>query len=202
MDINLSFENRSNDPSGSSVVIFQKNVATSFNETAVAWKVIKNSAPGLKYPFAFPTEMSVSATDSYSAETQRLTAAQGQLFHLSQTAGGNELVYKGQASSAEEIQCHNDLQRDAVSVNIYRDGRLLAAQSGVAPAQKAAFQFEPTIHIGASAQVEEGQVINPTILSANTELSLLGIASADIVMTGGGPGGASLQFSLENVVMA
>jgi hypothetical protein len=47
-------------------------------------------------------------------------------------------------------------------------------------------------------------VMNSAIMSCvNTELSLLGIASADIVLTGGGPGRDSspFQFSLENVVM-
>ena len=38
----------------------------------------------------------------------------------------------------------------------------------------------------------------------NTEISLLGVASADIVMTGGGPGqnATAFQFTLENVVMS
>jgi hypothetical protein len=42
------------------------------------------------------------------------------------------------------------------------------------------------------------------ISSVNTELSLLGIASADIVMRGGGPGAGStaFQFDFDNVVMA
>ena len=46
--------------------------------------------------------------------------------------------------------------------------------------------------------------MNSAIISnINTELSLLGIASADIVMTGGGPGPNStpFQFTLENVKM-
>ncbi|MBT9441299.1 MAG: hypothetical protein IV087_05435 [Acidovorax sp.] len=46
--------------------------------------------------------------------------------------------------------------------------------------------------------------MNSAIISnINTELSLLGIASADIVMTGGGPGANStpFAFNLENIVM-
>ena len=41
------------------------------------------------------------------------------------------------------------------------------------------------------------------VSNINTEISLLGIASADIVMTGGGPGANStpFAFSLQNVVM-
>jgi hypothetical protein len=42
------------------------------------------------------------------------------------------------------------------------------------------------------------------VSNINTELSLLGIKSADIVMTGGGPGASAtpFAFSLENVVMS
>jgi hypothetical protein len=46
--------------------------------------------------------------------------------------------------------------------------------------------------------------MNSAVISdINTELSLLGVASADIVMTGGGAGtsAAPYQFRLANVVM-
>lgn len=46
--------------------------------------------------------------------------------------------------------------------------------------------------------------MNSAIISIfNTEFSLLGVAGADIVMTGGGPGqdAASFEFKLENVVL-
>ena len=49
-----------------------------------------------------------------------------------------------------------------------------------------------------------GQIMKPAIVSnINTELFLLGVASADIVMTGGGPGASAARFAfkLENVVM-
>jgi hypothetical protein len=50
--------------------------------------------------------------------------------------------------------------------------------------------------------VEEGETINSAILSSlNQQLNLYGIASADIVMSGGGPGrgSAPFTFSLRNV---
>ena len=40
MDIQLNFINNSNDANNSQVVIFQKNVATDFDELAVAWQVV------------------------------------------------------------------------------------------------------------------------------------------------------------------
>jgi hypothetical protein len=77
--------------------------------------------------------------------------------------------------------------------------------ASVAPQQEAVYEFQPTIWIGVASEVEEGATMASAIVtSTNTELSLLGIASADIVMTGGGPGqeATALQFNLDNVVMA
>ncbi|MBE7608294.1 hypothetical protein G6O43_25620, partial [Salmonella enterica subsp. enterica serovar 4:-:1,2] len=59
--------------------------------------------------------------------------------------------------------------------------------------------------VGAAAAVSEGQALDPETLSnVKTELSLLGLASADIVMSGGGGDvvATPFRFSLQNVVMA
>ena len=44
--IQLNLINNSNDTNNSQIVIFQKNVATSFNEIAVAWQVIQDCGQG------------------------------------------------------------------------------------------------------------------------------------------------------------
>lgn len=124
---------------------------------------------------------------------------------MSLTASGDALRYQGQASNQNELEVLNGLSTGAISASVYRDGKLLATKTGIAPNQKAVFQFKPTIWIGVSSQVVQGQVMNSAILSnINTELSLLGLASADIVMTGGGPGAQSqpFVFTLQNIVMA
>jgi hypothetical protein len=102
------------------------------------------------------------------------------------------------------VQVLNALPKGAINVGCYKDGKLLALKTSIAPQQKAVFEFKPTLWIGVVSQIEQGQVMNSAILShINTEISLLGIASADIVMTGGGPGSNStpFAFNLENVVM-
>ena len=73
------------------------------------------------------------------------------------------------------------------------------------PGQQAVFEFKPSIWIGTASQVTQGEVLHPSVLSeVSTELSLQGIASADIVMTGGGPGenAPPFAFSMQNIVMA
>ncbi|MCU0289211.1 MAG: hypothetical protein MUF15_22800 [Acidobacteria bacterium] len=205
MDIKLNFINRSNDRNKSSVVIFQKNVATNFDELAIAWTVIKNCGTDWNHPFTYPMEMKISASDSWTNFSPQQVCNNGQLFHVINDGSGDVLKYAEPAPSAKEVQLRNDLVRGAIDASIFKDGKLLALKTTIAPGQKAVFEFKPTIWIGVVSQIEQGQVMDSAILSdINTELSLLGVASADIVMTGGGPGANSIQFefALENVCYA
>lgn len=200
--IKLNFINKSNDTNNSSVVIFQKNIAESAPGETVAWTVIQNCGPMENHPFTVPMTMQVSAGDSYGNYSPQLDANPGDLFAMVLTTAGDALKRVGEATSPHEIQLQNDLSMGAISANIYRDGKLLATKTGIVPSQKATFQFNPVIYIGVVSQIEEGDVMNSAILSdINTEISLLGIASADIVMTGGGPGPTAtpFEFNLENI---
>jgi hypothetical protein len=205
MDIQLNFINQSADANNSQIVVFQKNVAAGYEELAVAWKVIEHCGFGDNHPFVYPMTMQVSASDSYGNYTPKLDAQPGNAFQVTLTTSGDMLTRSGISNYPTEVQVSNNLPQGAVNANIYKNGTLLATKSTIAPGQMAAFQFQPTIWIGAVSQVTQGQVMNSAIVEqVNTELSLLGMASADIVMTGGGPGKSSqpFAFTLQNVSWA
>lgn len=201
--IKLNFINRSNDMNNSNVVIFQQNVAENFDELAVAWKVIQNCGRLDNHPFLYPMNFQVSASDSYGNYTPQLTAYDGQAFDMIKSNSGDILqLSTTPASSPYQVEVRNRLSLGAINASCLRDGKLLAVKTGLAPGQKAVFEFQPCIYIGVVSQVEEGEVMNSAIISqVNTEINLLGITSADIVMTGGGPGTSSTEFSfaLENI---
>jgi hypothetical protein len=206
MAIKLNFINLSNDQNNSQVVIFGKNLATDFSELAIAWMVIQNCGQGDNHPFTYPMLNQISASDSWGNYMPRYDAAPGQCFEVVADNSGDVLrLSPDRASSPRSIELLNALPKGACNGLIYKSGRLYALKTNIAPGQRAAFEFRPTIWIGAVSQVTQGELINSAILSqVNTEISLLGIASADIVMTGGGPGrnATPFQFSLQNVVMA
>lgn len=196
MDIMLNFINRTHDINNSEYVIFQKNVATS-DPVAVAWKVIKNCGQGDHHPFTFPMTMSIGASDSDGNYMPQIPAEYGCLYSVVLTHSGHQLGKTGSGSSPEEVQVRNDLSQGAINANCYKDGKLLATRTGIAPQQKAVFEFKPTIWIGAVSKVEEGEVMSAAMISeVDTEISLLGVRSADIVATGGAP----ISFTLEKVV--
>lgn len=205
MDVKLNFINQSSHLDNRQVVIFGKNVATSFDELAIAWMVIEHCGQGDNRPFTWPMTQTISASDSWGNYMPQRNASNGQRFAVVLTGSGNELVAQGAASSPKEIQLLNALPKGAMNAQVYKHGRLFAIKTSIAPQQVAAFEFKPTIWIGVASEVQEGDVMNSAIMSdINTEISLLGIASADIVMTGGEPGRfrAPFVFRLENVVMA
>ena len=200
--IELRLINQSADANNSSILLFQKNVATNFDEIAVAWRVIDNLGAGWVHPFRYDLNLQVSAADSWGNYVPPQDTADGQLWTVSKDSSGDQLKPTGPANSAQEVQILNGLLQGAVAACIYRSGKLLAVKTGIAPGQKAAFVFKPMLWIGVASQVEEGDILDSAIITnVNTQLNLTGIASADIVMSGGGPGRNSRPFSfaLQNV---
>jgi hypothetical protein len=197
--ISLKLVNDSNDANNSQILIFQQNTVANLGEMAVAWRVIKNLGRGWSHDFKYSYNLSIGVTDSYGNVSPQLTASPGQLFRVYADTSGDQLSLTPQAASSNrEIQVRNDLAQGAVAACIYRDGRLLATKTGVAPGQMAAFQFKPSIYIGVVSQwdVKEGSVLDSAILTAvNQQISLVGITQGTIVMTGGGPGASSSRFT-------
>jgi hypothetical protein len=200
--IALRLVNQSADLNNSSVLVYQKNVATNYDELAVAWQVIKNLGSGWNHPFKYDLNLAVSAADSWGNFVPQMDTADGQLWTVSKDRSGDQLGPTGPANSAFEVQVLNGLKQGAIDACVYRSGALLSTKTGVAPGQKAVFVFKPVICIGIVSEVQQGDILDSAILSnINTQLNLTNIASADIMMRGGGPGQGSKPFSftLENI---
>ena len=203
--IKLNFINKSNDSNNFKVVLFQKNAASDFEEIAVAWKVIENCGILENHPFTYSLNYNVCSGDSYGNFTPQLNAFNGQAFDMLTSTSGDMLQISSiPSTNATEVEVRNNLIKGAIDANCYRDGKLLAVKTGLAPGQKAVFEFQPKIYIGVVSQIEEGEIMNSDIISQiNSQINLFGITSADIVMTGGGPGesSTSFNFTLENIKM-
>lgn len=202
-DIKLNFINQSDDVNNSSVVIFQQNAATAFSEIAVAWKVIENCGRGDNHPFIYSEQIKVGASDRYENYTPVITANNGQAFEMIKSGSGDILqVSQTPAASPNEVEIRNNLTQGAINARVYRSGSLCAVEPNLTPTQKAAFEFHPSIYIGAVSQIKEGGIMYSAVLQqVNTQLNLFGIHSADIVMTGGGSGtnAQPFQFQMQNI---
>ncbi len=205
-DVQLRLINESNDQNNVEFVIFSKNTATaSAEEEAVIWRVIQNLGRGDYHPFVYPSAVTVNAVDSWGNHTPSMNAEPGQLFAMVKDNSGDVLAMLDQGAAAKQYQIENQLPAGEITANTYKDGKLFATKTGLLPSQTAVFEFEPVIYIGVVSQAIEGKVINSAIMSdIDTEISLQGVASADIVVTGGGRGPAAkpFEFTLKNIVMA
>jgi hypothetical protein len=210
-EIALNFINNSNDENNSSIVIFQQNVQQNYDQEestegtpVVAWRVI-SSSPGLSQTIMIPEDLYISAGDSFGNPTATELAKEGDKWDVTNLSSGLQLsLSKETAADTESIEIVNNLPKGAIYANIYRDGRLLAFKTGIGLQQAAVFMFAPTIFTGVAKQVEEGEILILSGDNAYTEISLIGISKADLVLTGGGKGSNAqpYMFSMTNIVFA
>ncbi len=194
--IRLNFINRSDDTDNSQIVVFAKTTTD-----PIAWTVIRNCGIGWNHPFVFPVATGLGVGDSDGNFSPVTPAADGQAFKVVRTSSGDALQVAGLAGAPSIIQVENGLLDGPISALVYKAGRLFA-RAMVAPNTHAVFEFRPTLWIGAVSQMEQGAAMDPAVVAQiENEFSLLGIASADIVMTGGGsgPDAKPFAFALENV---
>src|SRR6187549_2096312 len=118
--IKLNLINNSNDANNSQIVIFQKNVSASFDEIAVAWKVVQNLGAGNHHPFTYSYDMEVSASDSYGNYTPQLPASPGMMFSMTKSKSGDVLGLSGPSTSAGEVQVLNNLSTGAIDASVLR----------------------------------------------------------------------------------
>ncbi len=142
MLVKLKFINRSQSADNPEILIFQKNVATDLDESAVAWKVIKNCGPNSHHPFVYSTDLQVGISDDYGNFSPRLNAPSGSLFTVFASASGRQFCYSGNGSNSRDISIRNDLPRGAINANIYLDNKLLATKTNQSYLFRVSLGFE------------------------------------------------------------
>lgn len=204
-DIEITFINQSSDHNNYDIVVFQKNLSATQQENAVAWTVLENCVPHQPNTFNIPKAIHVGIGEPQPvADTTTLHATQaGQAWNVLSSKAGDVLTMGSNTGLNNEVEVKNCLAKGAINAQIYKDGKLLATESGVKPEQKAGFKFKPTIWVGVVSQVKEGEVMNSAILSdIDTEIALLGITKANLIMTGGGAGDTAEPFKFTLVPTA
>lgn len=203
-DIQLNFINRSNqvDPN---IVIFQNSFS---NSPTIAWLVIKNCGAREHHPFTYPVAMQVEVMDSDGNYMPRIDTQPGNSFAVTRDDAGDRFARGGTDPEPNFVHVTNELPEGTITANVYKDGRLIESQASLAPGATARFAFISMLWIGDLPVVAQGDVLDratvETAETVGTFLPLDGLASADIVMTGGGSGATAkpLAFTLQNVVHA
>jgi len=164
------------------IVLFQKNIVDPFETNIIAWQVVRLKRGESKVVYYSPL-LRISPT---------FVISPGSKYTITPTG----TTFTGSSGSPSEIDIENDTGFSVYN-QIFRSRKLLDADT-ILNGQTQSYLFFPAFFIGNVSNVEEGDTLTPAeVASVNTQISLLGIKSTDIAITGS-PGNYS--FTLENVV--
>ncbi len=202
MKTELTFINRSYDVSRSDIVIFQPNEAATGVQCPVAWKVIKRCPVDWSHTFTFSSEFQAGIRDGDGNLSPRIPVTPGTLVTVSPRPHGAVALDLEKAEDPVGIYLESRLKSAGCDAEIYRDGRLLSRYPALASRTHVAFQFGNHIFVAATSGINEGDLLRLSDLHwlTLTKLDLLGVTSAEIVMTGGGYGSDAtpLCFHIHN----
>lgn len=204
MDIQLNFSNLAGPRDATAVVLYQLDAAEP-DAPVTAWKVIRQCGHGWTHPFVYGAGIELALNDEYGNYSPHTPCAAGQAFSIACDTAGHTLACTGADPAGRDVTVRNAMTRGAMHVCVFRQRRLLARRASVAPGQTVRFRFDPVLWIATAPGVVDGALLDPGRLGSDrTALPLRGVASADIVLRGGGagPGATALQFHFENIARA
>jgi hypothetical protein len=198
----LNLINQTRDHHPLKIAIFQKNIADIKQERPIAWRVIENFTRGTNTSFYYSSDVNLAIKDGWNQPiTQSISASYGQSYSVSQDSYGSLLQRRGASRNNQEIEVRNNLRKESIVTEVYKEGKVLAKRAGVSPQKKANFRFRPSIWLGVVPRMKEGEVISVNMLGEfKSEVYLRGVLSADIVLKGDQYSG--YQFELENIVFS
>ncbi|MFM2059040.1 MAG: hypothetical protein RLY71_3425 [Pseudomonadota bacterium] len=181
------------------VVVFQQGFTSNPNDPVFPWIVIKHCGRNCYHPFEYGPATYLSIGDEYGNYSSLKEVMPGQTWAVEATHNGRRLNMIGDQRHSRELQVQNDRPSGAINVCLFRNKRIVARKTAVAPRQMAVFDMSvQTIWFAAASDVKMDQPLPKFIVSEAREFALPGIASADIVMGGGGA--EPYCFTLENVM--
>jgi hypothetical protein len=202
-NLQLRFVNLSGDGGVSNVVFFQKNGANATG-SIIAWRVARNCGYRNYCCLPYNWETEIDMVDWNGNHCPRQAAAGDGVFHIVRKRYGKKLEAVRTEGHPTQVWVQNRLDTGAPHITLYRSGCVVARHENLIPGQWAKFDVEHWLHVVVMPCVKQGDDIAAHLGSASiAKFFLQGIASADIVMVGGGRGrdAQALRFMMTNVVM-
>lgn len=200
----LRLVNKTKSFNGYACVMMQKNKA-SHEEKGFPWRVFRNLEPGQAYAFEYLDQIQVAFSDNDGNLSPNYDAEPGSSFSVVKETSGLTLVQNRSSLDPTGIDIINEVEQGSFNLWCLRGGKKLAVEYNVDPNIDARFEFEPfELFLGVilSDEVDDTQDIDPAFLPYFKRIYLNGIASADIVIYGGGvgPSAEPFNFILENII--
>lgn len=201
-NIKITYVNHSLNMDQPKIFLFAKNETPTFDvlKSGIAWKVIDKVGRGSICRFPFPVETQVCATwNGRTCFTNTLQAVQGRSYNVIKDDTGIVLLEGDNAGNISSIDVLNEVQiPGGLSVDLYKDGRILTTENIVAYHQKATFVIHPKLYWGIASEIQEGDQISSAVLNSTHffEQDLTGVSETTVALYGNAEQG--YQFKIEN----
>lgn len=201
MTIRLRFVNSSLEAPPPDVFLYQRDQAPGPEGETLVWKRIRRCLYGWNHPLCISDGVILSFRYDGRNWSRPRPAAPGDHFLVQMKKRGGVEVEVLPPQTGGPITIRNTGRIGEVEVFVLRNDRPLVRRT-LGPGAEASFSFPLVFVVGADRRCEEGEPLAATPADRfHAEIDLQGIVSADLVMTGGGPGPGStpLRFELANI---
>lgn len=201
-NVKITYINHSMNLDQPSVFLFVKNEIPTFDvlRDGVAWRVINKVGRSSSCTFNFPISTQINASwNGGCCQTATMPAPIGGKFCVTKDDTGIVLLGDGNAASTTAIDVRNDIQTPGgVSVNLYKDGRIIMTKNIVAYDQKATFVLHPKLYWGLASEIQEGEQLSSAVLNSDSffEQDLEGVSEVTVGLYGNAQDG--YRFMIES----
>lgn len=189
-NVKIKYVNHSLNLDQPSVFLFAKNEIPTFDalRDGVAWRVISRVGRNSSCTFTFPTATQISASwNDGSCRTATMPVTIGSKFCVTKDDTGIVMTGDGNALNTTSIDVLNNIQTPGgISVNLYKDGRIMMTKKIVAYDQKATFVLHPKLYWGLASEIQEGEELSSAVLNSDSffEQDLEGVSEAVVGLYG------------------
>ncbi|MDP4181854.1 MAG: hypothetical protein Q8942_12265 [Bacillota bacterium] len=201
-NVKITYVNKSMNKDLPKIFLFLKNEIPTFDalKDGVVWKVIEDVGRESTCEFTFPLETEVGATWSKgTCKTKRLLYSTGRKYTVIKNEAGITIIPDGSAGNTRFIDVCNDVHvENGISVDLYKDGKIMITKKVVAYGQKATFILHPKLYWGVASEIQEGKELSSAVLDSDHffEENLEGASNVTVALYGNATDG--YQFKIEN----
>ena len=201
-NIKITYVNRSMNQDLPKIFLFLKNEIPTFDvlRDGVAWRVIEDVGHGSSCKLNYPIETEVSASwNDHTCQTAMLLSAIGKRYCVVEDETGITIVEDGNAGNTRSIDVASQIHvTNGISVDLYKDGKLMMRKKTVAYDQKATFVLHPKLYWGLASEIQEGEQLSSAVLNSDSffEQDLEGVTEVTVGLYGNAQDG--YRFAIES----
>ena len=196
-DVSLQYQNLS-DNKNADVLVFTKNMKANLDALPpVAWQVIQHIGYRGFHNFTYTVDTKIEVTWENDASGILPTEVlEGGTYALNQIENDYNFVQTG-VTLPNEIDVENNVKTaGGISVTLYKDGKSIMTQPGVAFGEQAEFGLHPKIYVGLVSNIQESDTLTTAVMSQQfTPISLEGLKALTFALFGDRENGYYFQVT-------